>query len=130
METFLRLAEATAALDISFVAEYVLGRGRTDEFERLEAVGDCGVIMTECAQALDRFEARHRDDRLLNREPVLDALGYETIETHTADALDRMRSVAADMRTDFDVPSMVVRTEGDCEPDLSMVLDFVTHTLP
>jgi hypothetical protein len=41
-----------------------------------------------------------------------------TIGDHTADASERMRSVAGDIRTDFDLPIMTVNTDDGFEPAL------------
>jgi hypothetical protein len=37
-----------------------------------------------------------------------------------------MRSVAAQMRTDFDLPVLTVRTDDGYDPELEVILAFVT----
>jgi predicted kinase len=69
---------------------------------------------------------RMRVDRLLNRQPVLDALGYTTIDEHTRDAVARMRSVAKAMRVDFGLPTLRVNTDDGYEPGLDDIVEFVT----
>lgn len=131
VETFLRMLEITASLGVSCVVEYVLGQDRPVDLQRLTAAGECVVIRTECHGALERFAGRHTGDRLINRQPVLDTLGYGTVADHTADALTRMRSVAAQMRTDFDLPVLTVRTDDGYDPELEVILAFViTGALP
>lgn len=127
VEAFLDIVDAVAAAGVSLVAEYVIDRSRVAEFERLRAVADCRVIITAADDALERFEVRHRDDPLINRQPVLDALGYPTAADHTADALVRMGDVTAAMRTSFDVPTLRVRTDAGYSPALEEILDFVTR---
>jgi predicted kinase len=126
-ETLLRILERTASLGVSCVVEYVVRQERHDELERITASGDCVVLVTECDRAIERFADRHRGDRLINRQPVLDTLCYATIEDHTADAVTRMQSVTSQMRTAFDLPVLTVRTDGDgYDPELDEILDFVT----
>ena len=127
VETLLCILERTASLGVSCVVEYVVRQERRDELERITAAGDCVVIVTECDRALERFADRHRGDRLINRRPVLDTLGYTTVEDHTADAVTRMQSVTSQMRTAFDLPVLTVRTDDDgYHPELDEILDFVT----
>jgi predicted kinase len=128
VETFLRIVENVAGLGVSCVVEYVVRRGQADDLRRIEAVADCVVLHTWCADALERFVRRNTADPLVNRQPVLDALGYETIRDHTAAAAERMRSVAREMRRDFDLPVMSVNTDDGYNPDMGQIVDFVVGT--
>jgi predicted kinase len=130
VDTFLRILETTASLGVSCIVEYVVAWERSAELQRIAMAGDCVVVVTECRDALERAARRHRDDRLLDRQPVLDTLGYTTIEDHTTDALARMRSVARRMRTEFDLPVLAVRTDDGYDPGLETILAFVTTGTP
>jgi predicted kinase len=125
VETFLRMVETTASLGVSCIVEYVARRHRPADVERLRAAADCIVVITECRDHLERFAGRHRADPLLNRQPVLDALGYATVDDHTSAAVERMRSVAGAMRVDFGVPTLRVRTDDGYDPGLDAIVDFV-----
>lgn len=126
VETFLRVIESMTALGVSLVAEYVVRRDRSAELDRLRNAADCAVIVTKSSAAPQRFRTRHVRDRLINRRPVLDALGYASAEEHTVDAVERMRSVTEEMRTDFDLPTLVVDTDGEYSPGLDDIIGFVT----
>ncbi len=130
VEAFLRIVESTAGLGVSCIVEYVVRRGRPDDLERLTAVADCRVLHTRCRDATERVARRNTSDRLLNRKPVLDALGYATIDEHTSDAVARMRSVTDEMRTDFDLPVLPVDTDEGYEPGLDVIIDFIVGGPP
>jgi predicted kinase len=130
-ETFLRLLETMTSLGVSCVAEYVVRAERPDHLARITAAGDCVVVLTECRDPLDRVVRRDRSDRLLNRRPVLDTLGYASIEDHSTASLARMRRVAEQMRTDFGpLPTLTVRTDDGYDPALDAVVEFVTRRAP
>ena len=126
VDTFLDILEAITSHGVSCIAEYVVRRHRPADLRRITAAGDCVVIRTECRDPLGRFARRHGADRLLNRAPVLAALGHTTIEDHTSAALARMRSVAHEMQTDFDLPTLTVHTDNGYTPDLEAILTFAT----
>jgi hypothetical protein len=131
VEAFLRILETTASLGVSCIVEYVVRQQRPADLQRLSSVADCVVVLTECRDHLERFASRNRTDRLLDRQPVLDALGYTTIREHTSDAVARMRSVANEMRVDFGLPTLRVNTDDGYEPGLDAIVDFViTGTQP
>lgn len=125
VEVFLTMVESTTSLGVSCIVEYVLPVDRPADLDRLTASGDCVVIVTRCERSFERFERRHREDLLVNRAPVLDALGYATIDDHTAAAVDRARALAERMRTDFDVPTLAVRTDDGYDPGFESVVAFV-----
>jgi len=125
VETFLRIVETVAGLGVSCIVEYVVRGGRPNDLRRIETVANCVVLHTWCSEPLERFARRNEQDRLLNRRPVLDALGYATIRDHTTDAVERMRSVAGEMRTDFDLPIMRVNTDDGYDPEMDRIVEFV-----
>ena len=125
VETFLRILETTASLGVSCIGEYVVRQQRPADLQRLSSVADCVVVLTECRAHLERFAGRNRTDRLLNRPPVLEALGYATVHEHTSDAVARMRVVANAMQVDFGLPTLRVNTDDGYEPGLDAIVDFV-----
>ena len=125
VETFLHLVETTASVGVSCIAEHVFLRGREADLARLTAVADCTVLHTWSRDALARFARRNAADRLLNRQPVLDSLGYATIGDHTTEAVARMQAVAGEMRTTFDLPNLEVNTDGGYDPGIDDIVDFV-----
>ena len=127
VETLLRMIETTAGLGVSCIVEYVIRQGRPNDWARITAAADCVVLMTTCRDAMSRFTHREMNDRLLNRQPVLDALGQASIEDHTTEAVSRMESVVDDMRTDFDVPMLQVATDQEYQPGLDQIIDFVVN---
>jgi hypothetical protein len=91
---------------------------------------DCRVLHTSCRDAPERLARRIASDRLLNRRPVLEALGYMTNDEHTNDATARMRSVTDQMQTDFDLPVLEVNTDDGYEPGLDVIIDFLIDAQP
>lgn len=130
VDTFLRIVEAMADLGVSCVVEYLVRLERPDDLDRLTDVADVVVIQTWCHGANDRFAERTRNDPLLNRPPVLRALGAAGIEEHTTDAAARMREVTRSMRTDFDLPLLRVGTDDGYEPPLDEIVAFATRVSP
>lgn len=116
VEAMLRIVETSAGLGVSCLVEYVVRSERPRDLARIEAAATCVVIQTWCADALARCVDRDRADRLLNRQPVLDILGYETMLDRTTSAMARMRSVGSEMRTDFDLPTLRVNTDDGYTP--------------
>jgi predicted kinase len=130
VEAFLRIVETAVSLGVSCVVEYVVRPHRPADVGRLTSVADCVVVLTECRDHLERFARRNRADRLLNRRPVLDALGYTTIDEHTRHAVGRMRSVTDAMQVDLGLPTLRVHTDDGYEPGLDAIVDFVTRRAP
>ena len=128
VDAFLGIVEAMAAAGVSCVVEYVVRRARPQDLDRLTAVGDCVVLMTSCREASERVARRNMADRLLAQDGVLDALGFASIDDHTAAAVGRARDVRYAMRTRFDLPTLHVGTDAGYEPRLDHVIDFVTKT--
>lgn len=130
VEAMLGIVETTAGLGVSCVVEYVFRQERPADLARIEAVAKCVVIRTWCADALGRCGDRDASDRLLNRRPVLDVLGYDTVLDRTTSARARMRSVTSEMQTDFDLPGLSVNTDHGYRPSLERIIGFVTDTGP
>jgi predicted kinase len=130
VEAFLRLVETAASLGVSCVAEYVARRHRPGDLRRLTAAADCVAVVTECRDPLDRAARRDRADRLLSRRPVLDALGYATVDDHAAAAAARMGSVAGAMQVDLGLPTLRVATDDGYEPGLDAIVEFAVAATP
>ena len=128
VEAFIRIVETTAGLGVSCVVEYVVRRHRPQDLDRITAVADCVVLVTSCHDPLDRFAARANAELVLNQPALLDALGYATVDQHTHDARERMQAVTREMRTEFDLPVLEVRTDDGFDPDLERIIDFATET--
>ena len=74
-ETFIEIVEEVARRGVSGVLEFIPFRDRPHELRRLRALAECLVVLTICTDASRRAEDRERSDALLNRPPVLAALG-------------------------------------------------------
>lgn len=125
VEALLRTVETMARLGVSCVVEYVIRRDRAHDIERLTAVAHCVVLITESSDAHERVVRRNLADRLLNREEVLDLLGYASIEEHTSDAVRRMEQVGEEMQIEFDLPTLRIDTDHDLEPRLETIIEFI-----
>ncbi|MEM7247767.1 MAG: hypothetical protein AAF533_20690 [Acidobacteriota bacterium] len=125
VETFLRIVETHAELGVSCLAEYIARSHRPEDLRRLDAAGRLVVIETWCSNPEERVIRRNHEDRLVNRRPVLDALGYATNEDHTSALVDRMRAVTKEMQTEFDVPSLRVNCDDGHEPTLDAIIDWI-----
>lgn len=126
VDAFLTAAEAMLVNGVSCILEYVVRAHRPEDLDRLLAVADVVVIKTEFVGALERFAERHRSDRLISNPAVLDATGFESVDAHTAAAVERMRQVESEMMQTFPVPTLVVDTTGGYAPGLDDIVDFVT----
>lgn len=129
VERFLELVEAMLVGRVSCVVEYVVRANRPRDLERLVAAGDCVVIRTECSDSLQRYVERSSDDRLIANRAVLDAIGHESVESHTEAAIERMRRVEHEMRVDFPMPVLTVTTDAGYEPDIDEIVRFVTRVM-
>ena len=127
VEAFLELVESAAQLGVSCVAEYVVRRSRPPDLDRITASADCVVLVTWCRDPMARFASRNRVDPFITRSGVLEALGIASVDEHTDAAIERMRGVARDMRTDFDLPMLRVNTDDGYDPGLDEVIAFATR---
>lgn len=126
VDVFLDLVEELLRRDVSCVAEYVFRTARPDQLERILAAGDVLIVQTHCDDAMSRFVQRNLSDLLISQPAVLDALGYDSVDSHTADAVERMNQVEREMRVDLPVPMLRVDTNNGYEPPLTEILEFVT----
>ena len=81
-----------------------------------------------CADGRGRADRRDRAHALLNRQPVLDALGHNSIDDYLQ-AFERDRAVAT--QTKFDLPVLPVATDNGYKPPLSEIIQWVidqTHS--
>ena len=124
---FIASVELLARGGASCVVEYVLRANRPVDLERLIAAGDCVAIMTHCDKALDRFAERNRRDPLIANKALLSAVGCDSVEAHTTNAIERMRQVERDMLLCFPFPLLHVDTTDGCAPTLPDVLEFVVR---
>ena len=126
---FLDLVEMMLDRRVSCVVEYVVRRHRPNDLDRLLAAGDCVVVKTECSDPTQRFVDRNLYDRLISNPAVLDAIGHETVESHTEVATERMRQVEGEMVDQFPVPTLTVDTDDGYEPPIDDIVQFVTQSL-
>ncbi len=126
VDVFLHLAESMLRAGVSCVLEYVVRNGRPADFQRLTALADVVVIETFCDDPMRRVRDRNNADRLIANSAVLEATGFDSVTQHTAAVVERMTSVASEMRTTFEVPMMRVETNDGAEPPLDELVDFVT----
>jgi predicted kinase len=125
VEAFLVLTETMARLGVSCVVEYVVRDRRPQDLNRLTLVANCVGLWTWCDDAPARLAVRDRANHLINRRPVLDALGFRTIEEHVASATSRMAVVTSEMRESFDFPLLRVETNDSYEPNPDKIIEFV-----
>jgi predicted kinase len=130
VEALLQTVETMARLGVSCVVEYVIRRERASDLDRLRAAGDCVVLITSAGDARERLVRRNLGDRLLNRRPVLDALGARSIEVHTRDAVIRMEQIGDQMLSELDVPTMWIDTSNGFEPGLDAIIEFIATSVP
>lgn len=126
---FLDLVEMMLDRGVSCVVEYVVRQHRPNDLDRILAAGDCVVIKTECSDPIQRFVVRNLDDRLISNPAVLDAIGHQSVESHTEATAERMRRVKVEMLNQFPVPTLSVDTDHGCDPAIDDIVQFVTQSL-
>jgi predicted kinase len=126
VEVFLSTVEDLLASGVSCIIEYVVRRGRPQDLDRITAVGDCVVIMTSCADPMERVRERSLADPLLANEAVLNAVGFRSVEELTESVLARMRTVREEMLLDFPLPTLEVDTTSRYVPNVDEAITFIT----
>lgn len=126
VEIFLATVEGLLENGVSCVIEYVVREKRPQDLERITSLSDCVVIMTQCADAMQRARKRNLTDRLISNKAVLDALGMTSVEEHTDAFVIRMHAVQTEMRQDFPLPLLEVDTSASYTPSIEAILAFVT----
>ena len=129
VDLFLDLIEMMLERRLSCVVEYVVRTNRPADLERLLAAGDCVVITTVSARALQRFITRNLNDRLISNPAVLDVIGHQSVESHTEAAAERMRRVEAEMCGRVPVPMLSVDTDDGYQPPIDDIVEFATQSL-
>jgi len=125
VEVLVQIVETATSLGVSLVLEFIVTPERAEAFRRIEAAGNCVVVVTACTDGRARADRRDRADPLLNRESVLEALGYGSVEEYVQGP-ERAR-VAATMQTEFDLPLLGVATENGYEPPVPDIVDWVVE---
>jgi predicted kinase len=123
VEALVQIVETMARLGVSAVLEFLVLPDRREAFERLQAAADCLVIRTRCADAPARADRRDRADPLLTRRAVLDALGHASVDDYLRGP--QRDVVRAGMQTEFDLPTLDVRTDDGYDPPLPEIVDWV-----
>lgn len=115
--------EAATAAGVSLVVEFVVADGRERAWERLQAAANVMVIVLESERAQERAEQRDRVDPLLTRPGVLPALGYESMDAFMASTPGA--SIRETMRTEFDLPTLRVRTDDGYDPTIPSIVEWI-----
>jgi hypothetical protein len=123
VEAFLQLVEKAADLGISAVLEFIVFRDRPESLERLTAVADCVVVLAFATDAPARADQRDLADPLLNRASVVAALGHPSVESYIAGPGREI--VRSGMVTNFELPTLTVRTDDGYNPPLEHVMEWV-----
>jgi hypothetical protein len=123
VDAFVEILEVAAGRGVTVVAEFLVTPQRVEAMRRLEAAFDCVVLLTSADDARARADRRDRNDPLLNRPEVLDALGYRSIDEYVA-APERER-VRLEMQIDVALPLLRVATDEGYEPALDGIVGWV-----
>lgn len=124
--TFLDTVEGLSRTGVSCVVEYVVRKGKPEEFERLRQASNCRVIITATHRWLERYRERNDSDRFVSNPAVLRHLGFATPQEHTAATIPRMIDLVAEMETDFSVPTLRVETTDGWDPSLEDIVRFTS----
>lgn len=129
-EKFLGLVASMAATGVSCVVEYVLRSSRPEDLRRLRTAGDVLVVRVHADDALERRADGDRADRLGNRRPVLDSLGFADGAERVESNRRRMADVVGEMATCFDdLPVLAVDGTDGWDPPFDQVVDEVAAWL-
>jgi predicted kinase len=123
VEAFVQIVETSVSLGVSAVLEFIVTPDRADGWRRLQAAANCLVVLAECTEARNRADSRDRDDLLLNRPSVLEALGHDSIKNYIRGPERDL--VRVGMQTEFDLPLLRVVTDDGYEPPLPDIIDWV-----
>ena len=116
VDVFLATAEQLLARGVTCVLEYVVRVHRQGDLDRIMAVADCVVVMTACADPAARLRDHNATDRLIANAAVLRAAGFGDVAEHAEMSVRRMAAVAAEMRTEFPLPTLEVDTTDGYRP--------------
>ena len=123
VESFLHLIETAAQLGVTAVLEYMVFTSNPETLDRLHAVANCLVVLTESRNSDGRASHRDRQDLLLRRPEVLAALGHESIGDYLSGS--GRETARSPMIRDFDLPTLRVRTDDGYEPPMRAIVDWV-----
>ncbi|MDP1794000.1 MAG: hypothetical protein Q8K63_07655 [Acidimicrobiales bacterium] len=127
VEAFIQIVEKTAAVGVSAVIEFVVFGDRLSALERLQSVANMVVVRAECTNASERARTRDLDDPLLNRQSVLDALGYSSVDAYLSANAEQGDIVRTGMLRDFDLPLLPVTTDNGYDPSIEVIVDWVVE---
>jgi predicted kinase len=125
VEALVELVEAAARLGITAVLEFVVTAPRVEALRRIEAAGNCLVVLTVAADASARADRRDRRDPLLNRPDVLGALGHGSIDDYVRGPQRAL--VRAEMQSEFELPLLRVATDDGYDPSLDEIVDWIVE---
>lgn len=126
VEVFLTAVEGLLRCGVSCVIEYVIRRDRPADLERVVALSDCVVIITNCDDPMRRVVERNSVDPLIANRAVLNAVGASSVAQHTAELVKRMQQVEHDMMRDFALPILDVETTTTYQPSIDEIIGFAT----
>jgi gluconate kinase len=120
LDTFVPLLIQMAEMNISFVVDHVLQKGKSevDVIDKLRPYAKLVYIHVHATNAIDRFYEREqqRSDRGI-------ALTPEELRTRRDFHKENLPNTETPLH--LDIPCLEVATDDGYEPDLSFILDFV-----
>ena len=127
VDVLVDIVEHVAARGVSLVIEFIVTPDREAAFRRMTAAAATLVIITSADGSAGRAAARDRADPLIVRPEVLDALGYSSIDDYVNGP--ERQQIRTQMRLDFDLPVLPVRTDDGYDPSIGAILDWIIeHT--
>jgi hypothetical protein len=125
VEAFTRIVETMRAEGVSAVLEFLVMPDRVGAFQRITGAANCVIVRTECADAPARAHERDRADPLMSRPDVLAALGYDSVDAYAQHNAQQGDVVRENMQTEFDLPTLPVRTDDGYDPPLDEIIDWI-----